>query len=185
MVLPSSGDLEVSLGDRERPKAVACEHSLRRPVVQQRRRLDPVRAEFPEAGPTTSATAAEARPCPARGSLTQVAYARPLECPAADVVQVDPPTDRAASIQNGEREHPVPFMRRKVAREHTDTPHAAVLGEVPVVLEWKPRGKVVVIRRQLARASVTASSSAISLVTVILCRLPRARAASQAMGRDT
>ena len=65
------GDLEIGLGDRERPEAVAHEHPLRRRVVQQGRRVKPVQAKLTEAIATASATAAAARPCPARAWLTQ------------------------------------------------------------------------------------------------------------------
>ena len=48
MVLPSPVDLEVRLRYRERPEAVAREHPLRRRVVQQGRRVEPVQAKLTE-----------------------------------------------------------------------------------------------------------------------------------------
>ena len=49
MVAPAARDLDIRLGHRERPEAVVQQHPLRRRVVQQRRRVQAVQAEFAEA----------------------------------------------------------------------------------------------------------------------------------------
>jgi hypothetical protein len=144
VVLPHTGDLQISERDPEWQKPVPKEDALRRDVVQQRRCLNPMQAEFAEREGSNLTYGCGGKASTAIGRRNLIAEVARLEGSSHDVTQSHAPND-ALSIENDVRRNDAilvaPNRRRNAVALSADC-------EVRVIPHRLPRGKELAISRQ-------------------------------------